>query len=371
MVTRRLTTAAAIASVGLAAHTALNLRQLRRPQPPAQPIREHVSVLIPARDEAATIAVAVGSALAQQGLASVEVIVLDDGSTDETAAIVSAIDDERLRLVRGADVPPPSGWLGKPWACHRLAQEATGSVLVFLDADVALAPDAIAACIAELRAGGFGLIAPYPHQIADAPLPWLVQPLLVWSWAATVPLAIAERSSRPSLSAANGQLLVFDAAAYAAAGGHAAVAGEVLEDIALMRAVKASGATAATVDGSVLAQCRMYATGGALVDGYAKSLWDAFGGPVGSLAVNAALAGTYVLPAVAALTARDARTRAMGLIGYGAGVSSRALVARRTGESMASAFAHPAAIAAFVGLTVISWRRHRRGENRWKGRPVV
>lgn len=371
MVTRRITGIATMAAVGLAVHTAANLRRLRSPQAPARAIDEHVSILIPARDEAGTIATAVRSALAQRGLASFEVIVLDDGSTDATAEIVAAIDDPRLRLVRGADVTPPTGWLGKPWACHRLSQEATGSVLVFLDADVELAPDAVAACIAELRDGGFGLVAPYPHQVADAPLPWLVQPLVVWSWAATMPLGIAERSSRPSLSAANGQLLVFDADAYAAAGGHTAVASQVLEDIGLMRAMKASGRTALTADGSHLARCRMYDTAGELVDGYAKSLWAAFGGPAGSIAVTGALATTYLLPPVAAVVSRDRRTRALGLLGYAAGVASRALVGRRTGESMASAAAHPAAIAAFVGLTAVSWQRHARGANHWKGRPVA
>lgn len=367
----RIVGAAALLAGALAVHTAANLRHLRRPAAPVDPIHERVSILIPARDEAATVEATVRSALAQRGLASFEVIVLDDGSSDATAAIVRGIDDPRLRLEQGADEPPPAGWLGKPWACERLAELATGSVMVFVDADVTLRPDAVAACVAELRRDGFALIAPYPQQLSVSPLAGLVQPLMVWSWVATIPLGIAERSPRPSLSAANGQLLVLDAVAYHRAGGHGSVAGQVLEDIGIMRAIKASGGTAATVDGSTLAECRMYETDAQLVDGYAKSLWAAFGGPVGSVAVNSALAGLYVLPACAAVTARDPRARALGALGYAAGVASRALVARRTGEPLAQAFAHPVAISAFIALNAVSWTRHRRGANLWKGRPVA
>ena len=109
-----------------------------------------------------------------------------------------------------------------------------------------------------------------------------------------------------------------------------------------------------------------------VVDGYAKSLWSAFGGPAGSVAVNGLLLATYVLPAVAAVAARDARTRRWGRVGYVAGVTSRALVARRTGERvLPDALAQPASIAAFAVLNAISWRRHLSRRNTWKGRPVT
>ena len=115
----------------------------------------------------------------------------------------------------------------------------------------------------------------------------------------------------------------------------------------------------------------MYDGADAVVDGYGKSLWSAFNGPAGSVAVNALLLGTYVVPALAAVTARRPRTRAIGALGYAAGVASRAMVARRTGEPMVDSLAQPASIAAFAALNVISWQRHLRGANAWKGRPVV
>jgi hypothetical protein len=368
-----LVTAGSLTAGAIAAHTAVNLRLLRSPSAEAGEVAEPVTVLIPARDEAAHIEATVRSALAQTGVPDLTVLVLDDGSVDGTAGLVEALAaaDPRLALIRGGDEPPPPGWLGKPWACARLASHATGSVLVFVDADVALHPHAVRAVVATLRDHDLALVAPYPFQEAGSWLERLVQPLVTWAWAATMPVRWGEVSHRPSLSAANGQLLAVDAEAYGAIDGHAAVRDEVIEDVALMRAVKASKRHAATVDGSHLADCRMYDGTAALVDGYAKSLWSAFNGPVGSVAVNALLLTTYVVPALAAVAAPRPRTRAIGLLGYAAGVASRAMVARRTGERVVpDAFAHPASIAAFSALNAVSWQRHVRGTNSWKGRPV-
>lgn len=358
-------------AIGLAAHTAANLRALRRPDPAAPAVTERVSVLVPARNEQATIWSTVRSLLSQTGLEDFEVLVLDDGSTDDTAVILATIVDPRLRVMHSPDIEPPEGWLGKAWACARLAAEANGTVLVFADADVDFMSDAVRAAVAELRAGGFALIAPYPHQHAETWLERLVQPLVTWSWIATMPLGWAERSTRPSLSAANGQFLVFDAQAYGQIDGHAAVRDNVIEDVALMRALKRAGQRTATVDGSHLATCRMYAGRQALVDGYAKSVWSAFNGPIGTVGVNALLLTAYVAPPAAMLTARSPITRTVGAIGYAAGIASRAMVAKRTGERvMPDAAAQPASILAFTALNAISWKRHLRGRNAWKGRAL-
>ena len=370
MVTKRLTTIGSLSAVAIAAHTAVNLNALRKPNVVAPPLLEKVSVLIPARNEADNILRAVSSVLASLGVANLEVLVLDDGSTDTTAAIVSEIDDPRVRLITGTE-EPPAGWLGKPWACKRLSLEASGSVLVFLDADVELSPDAIRASVRELRARNFAMVSPYPLQIAESWLERLVQPIVTWSWCAFLPLHWSQRSTRPSLSAANGQFLVIDADAYRAIDGHTSVAGEVLEDIALMRALKNSGELTCTMDGSTIATCRMYATTDEVVDGYAKSLWTGFGSPAGSIAVNLFLLTAYVVPPVAALAARSPRTRTMGAVGYAAGVASRAMVARRTSTRVwPDSAAHPASITAFAALSAISWSRHLRGSNSWKGRSL-
>lgn len=359
-------------AVALAAHTAYNLKELRDPMFSGVEITESISILIPARNEESTIAQAVKTACDQQGLKDFEVIVLDDDSTDKTAEIVNQLahNDSRIQLIRSGEQLPP-GWMGKQFACHRLSRVARGSILVFIDADVELAPSAVAACIQLLRKENLALVAPYPQQQAVGILEKLVQPLVVWSWVATLPVGIAEQSLRPSLSAANGQFLILDTEAYLQAGGHVSVRNIVLEDIALMRSLKKSGARCATVNGAHIAQCRMYESTKDVVDGYTKSLWSAFGSPGGTIAVTALLAATYIAPAVGMVVSRKKSTRAIGAIGYSAGVLSRALVAQRTGNPVfPDSLAHPASITMFIGLTALSWSRHLRGKNEWKGRTL-
>ncbi|MBE7189750.1 glycosyltransferase family 2 protein [Jatrophihabitans endophyticus] len=355
----RLALQAAVAvSIAGAAHSVVNAALLRRP-PQHPPARGTVAVLVPARDEAGRIVSCLRSAVGQVGVD--EVVVLDDGSTDATAGLAAG---EGARVLAGTD--PPPGWLGKPWACAQLAAAVDHDVLAFVDADVRLAPGAVRAAVALLESSGLDVVCPFPRQVAGSPVERLVQPLLAWSWLTTLPLRVAERSSRPSLTAACGQFVVFRRAALEHAGGFAAVRGEVLDDLALVRAVKAAGGRGGVVDGSALASCRMYGSAGELRTGYAKSLWTAFGSPAGALAVSAGLSLVYVGPAVAML-----RGSRLGALGYAAGVTSRAVAAARTGSRVwPDALAHPVSVLAFTGLALDSLRARRRGTLRWRGRPL-
>lgn len=352
-------------------HGLTNLRRLRRPPSDPAPVVGAVSLLVPARDEAHRITATLVSLLAQRGLSDAEIVVLDDGSTDGTAEVVRAVGGDRVRVLTGT--PPPPGWLGKPHACAQLAAAARGETLVFVDADVVLAPDAVAAAVALLRGPGpLDLLSPWPRQVASGVLGRLVQPLLAWSWLTTVPLRIAERSARPSLAVANGQFLLVDAAALARAGGWGAVAGEVLDDIGLARAVRAAGGRTGVADGSALATCRMYDTAAQVSAGYRKSLWAAFGSPLGAVAVGSALAVTYVLPAAAAVAGSR-----VGLAGYLGGVAGRMAAGRwcrgaRGGWSSTAvdAAAHPVSVLALLGLLGASWVGRLRGTLDWKGRAL-
>jgi hypothetical protein len=365
---RGLVRAGSLGAVALTAHTALNLRRLRTPENDPAAVTERVSVLLPVRDEAKRVAPCLESLLEQIRVPDLEIVVIDDGSSDGTAEVVRAAvgDDPRVRLLTAG--PLPEGWLGKPHACQVLADAATGSVLVFVDADVRLAPHGLAAAVGLLRTARLQLVSPYPRQIALTASERLVQPLLQWSWLTTLPLRLAERSSRPSLGAANGQFLVVDAATYQRSGGHAAagVRAAVLDDVALLRAVKAVGGRGGVVDGTMLATCRMYENWPQLRDGYTKSLWSAFGSKAGAGAVVAGLGLVYVLPPVAALGGS-----LTGLGGYLAAVLGRYAVAERTaGRSLPDALAHPASIAVFGWLTVRSLTARQRGELSWRGRSL-
>ncbi|MEV1287947.1 glycosyltransferase [Micromonospora sp. NPDC049679] len=366
------------AVAALTAHTAVNAgRWLRRPSATPSTVDEPVTVLLPLRDEADRLAPCLRSLLAQEGLSRMELLVLDDGSTDATAELVHAIggDDPRLRLLTGAT--PPPGWLGKPHACHQLAAAAdpASTALVFVDADVVLAPHAVATAVATLRAAGVELLSPYPRIVAGSPGERLVQPLLQWSWLTFLPLRAMERSPRPSLAAAGGQFLVLDRSGYQRAGGHAAVRDRILEDIELARAVKRGGGRIALADGSTLATCRMYTSWRELSAGYTKSLWASFGSPAGATAGVLLLLALYVVPpllAIGAALAGEVGMAAAGLSAYLLGVVGRAVSARATGgRAWPDALAHPVSVALFGWLVARSHHLRRRRRLSWRGRPVV
>jgi len=372
--TRLLAQAGASASLALLAHTIVNLALVRSPRPDASlRVTERVSILIPMRNEAHRLRPCVESVLAQVGLDDAEVVILDDGSDDGTGDLVRAIvgDDPRVRVISGGDGPLPTGWLGKPWACERLGREATGNVLVFLDADVVLAPGAIAAAVADLRAQGHALVSPYPAQDAHTWLERLTQPMVSWSWIATLPMPLSD-TTRPTWSAAIGQFLVIDAEAYRAAGGHRPVAHFVVEDVEVLRNLKRHGHRGGPVNGGFLARCRMYSSTQEVIAGYEKSLWSVFGSSARASAMAAAMVGIYVVPPLIAMTTRERSTRRWGMVGYLAGVAGRAAVAHTTQERVwPDAFTMPTSAAAFAALTVRSMMRHRDGALRWKGREVT
>jgi cellulose synthase/poly-beta-1,6-N-acetylglucosamine synthase-like glycosyltransferase len=335
---------------GLSFHAAVNARLLRKP---GRPGHRRTSVLLPVRNEAHRVDACLKALLAND---FDELLVLDDDSTDGTGDVVRALagDDPRVRVLTGA--PLPEGWLGKPHACQQLADAATGDALVFVDADVVVTDDAIARTVGMLD--DLDLVSPYPRQEA-AGATRLVQPLLQWSWLTFLPLRLAEASPRPSLAAANGQLLAVRRDTYEQAGGHAAVRSEVVEDVALMRAVKRAGGRGGVVDGTELATTRMYDGWAELVEGYTKSAWTI---PPPAIALLAAL---YVLPPIAA--ARGSRA---GAAAYVAGVAGRVVTARRTGGRTADAIAHPLSIAVLCWLSGRSHLARRRGTLTWKGRSL-
>lgn len=369
MIPRWLVPAGTAIAVAGAVHSAVNARLLRRPSPAPPALTESVSVLVPARNEARQIGHCVRTLLSQTGVERMEVVTYDDESSDETAefAVAAADGDPRLRVVPGGSVPP--GWLGKPHACAQLAvlADPRSSILAFVDADVRLAPHAVASTVDMMRRHDLDWVSPLPrlecHTVAER----LVQPLLPWSVLTFLPLRVSERSRHRSLAVAAGQFLVVRRSVYDAAGGHAAVRACVLDDLALARRLRRSGATGTIAEGSTLASCHMYDGWASVRDGYRKSAWALAGGPARSAAVVAALGLGYLVPVIAAV-----RGSRIGAIGYAAGVLGRVVTGRATGEGIGMApLAHPVSITAAAWVMAGSIRGRRRGTLRWKGRALL
>ncbi|MFK3982087.1 glycosyltransferase [Micromonospora sp. NPDC050397] len=367
----------AVLVAALTLHSHVNATRWLRRTPRRGTLDEPVSVLLPLRDEADRLTPCLRSLLDQRGVPGLEILVLDDGSTDGTAEVVRrvAAGDPRVRLLTGA--PPPAGWLGKPYACQQLADAAApdSTALVFVDADVVLRPYAVASAVGALRTARAALLTPYPRIVTGSVGERLVQPLLQWTWLTFLPLRLMERSPRPSLAAAGGQFLVLDRAGYRHAGGHASVRDRILEDVELSRAVKRSGGRIALADGSALADCRMYVSWAELRDGYTKSLWASFGSPLGAAAVLALLLLLYTVPplvTVVAAVAGAGPPALVALVAYLLGVAGRLVTARASGgRRWPDVLAHPLSVALLGWLTLRSYHLRRRRRLFWRGRPVL
>ena len=267
--------AAAMLAVG-AAVTALNAFTFRRLTPGDAPVpMPRVSILVPARDEAGTLPQTLPPLMAQ---GADEVLVLDDGSSDGTGAIVSAFAqrDARVRLVVGEPLPP--GWSGKNWACHQLAEEARGDVLLFTDADVLWSPGTLAAVLGARAREEADLLTVWPRQRCVTLGERAVVPLVDMLLLSTLPAALASRAGPASLTGANGQCMAWRRDAYRAVGGHAAVRGEVLEDVRLAQLAKGLGLRVALRLGGRMLSTRMYRSYAEVVAGFAKNALAAVGG---------------------------------------------------------------------------------------------
>lgn len=238
--------------------------------PPARDQR--VSVVIPARNEAATIETVVRSVLATT-YDALELVVVDDRSTDDTAARVEALAaaDARVRLIRGGDLP--DGWLGKPWACAQGAAAASGEAILFTDADTVHDPALLGHALGALRATGAGLLTLTTQQDCITFWERVVMPQIWVVLGLRYPPQRVNSATRPDQLVANGQFILVDRAAYDAVGGHAAVRGEVVEDLALAQAFLRAGQPVRLMFGETLIRTRMYRSLGEMVAGWSKNLY--------------------------------------------------------------------------------------------------
>ena len=338
-----------------------NMRLLRAP--PRAPGRAAVSVLIPVRNEEDNVAAACAAVLASEGV-EIELVVLDDGSTDRTAAILAGIGDDRLVIAAAPPLPP--GWSGKQHACQRLSERASHELMVFVDADVRLAPDAVS------RMAGFmaqhpavGLASGFPRQVTRSWAEVLLLPLIHFLLLGFLPMAVMRRSLSPGLGAGCGQLFIARRDAYRAAGGHAAIRASLHDGLTLPRAFRRAGWLTDLFDAGGFARCRMYVNASQVWEGLCKNATEGMAKP-GALPIwTAILFGGQVLPLILLIVAPSWPAAAA----LACGIGLRLLLARRFAQPVLSALLHPAGVA---GVLLVQWwslaRSLRGGKATWRGR---
>ena len=193
---------------------------------------------------------ALDAALASRGVA-IEILVMDDGSTDRTAEIVQACasSDSRVRLLAAPSLEP--GWTGKIHACHHLSQAARGTHFLFVDADVRLGPDAAAALAGHAQANGCPLVSAVPRQIMGSLGELLTVPTINLMLLGYLPMGLMRRSHNPGLGAACGQDAPCGARAYRRSGGHAAIRHLLHDGIQLARLFRRHGFATDLVPGTI------------------------------------------------------------------------------------------------------------------------
>jgi chlorobactene glucosyltransferase len=349
-----------------------NLRVVHRPParrwPAGAPL---ISVLVPARNEEASIAGCVDALLAQD-YPNLEIIVLDDDSTDGTAAAVRTCRDPRLRLVTGA--PLPEGWTGKNWACHQLASRAHGAVLCFLDATTILSPAALSRAAGELRDSDLGLVSVLLRTDTGTASEAVLMPIVNYGLLALLPAALIEKPAFRKEAIALGPFIMVTSAAYAAAGGHAAEPAHIVDDVQLARAVKASGHRIGLRNGTDLVRARWYTGFREIWNGFSKNVYGGIGYRPGiGLLTLFVVVPVLLLPFLrlgAGLTTGGAL--AFPAVQVGLILSTRAITSRVGRDPLWSVPLHPVAIAVWAGTFARSMvLAHTGREIEWKGRRYV
>ena len=240
------------------------------------PVNELVSVLIPVRNEENNIDKLLKD-LISQDYKNIEIIIFNDMSTDNTAAIVekySAL-DQRIRLINSEGLP--DGWLGKNFACHTLSQYARGRYFLYLDADVRIGNDLIIRTVNHLKKYDLGLLSIFPKQILQSTGERLAVPLMNYILLSLLPLILVRITKFSSLAAANGQFMLFNANTYRKTMPHEHMKSQRVEDIKIARLFKKYRYKIACLVGDKNIRCHMYHSLNEAINGFAKNIKMFFG----------------------------------------------------------------------------------------------
>jgi chlorobactene glucosyltransferase len=330
-----------------------------------------ISVIVPARNEEAVIAACIESLIQQEEIA--EIVVVNDQSADRTAEIVRGLATKypRVKLIEVTELP--AGWVGKNYAVWLGACEVKGAWLLFTDADAVHENHAAASAMAIVRERGAALVSFSPEQIMET---WYEKALIPYVYCRLAKKFSYEQVNDPTrtAAAANGQFLLIRRDAYEAVGGHASIAGEVLEDVALATKVKSAGYRIWFGSGQGIVRVRMYRTFRAMWAGWRKNLYQLMGGSGEAVTQEIVAALAPVIAVIAATSTvwgfTESTIRGLGTLAAGILI----IYVAYDGELKHSGF--PARLVwygirgrlLYAGVLAASYRSHVRGKLEWKGR---
>ena len=330
-----------------------------------------VAVVVPARDEADGIEAAIRSLLAQDYAGPLRIFVVDDGSTDGTGDIVRAIGDARVDVIAGTEKPP--GWSGKLWAVSQgvAAARAWGfdGFVLLTDADIVHDPAHLGSLVAHAEADGRDLVSEMAALRCETAAERALVPAFVFFFQLLYPFARAADPGSRTAAAAGGVVLIRNRT-LERIGGIDAISGELIDDVALARAVKRSGGRIWLGHATGARSRRAY--------GRPADVWRMVSrtayvqlrfSPVRLGATTVAMALVWLVPPVAAVWGGRPATRAMGGAAALMGAASFVPTLARFGLSPARALLLPPIALFYMAATIGSAVDHHRGRGvRWKGR---
>lgn len=327
-------------------------------------VEASVSILIPARNEEANLALCLESALAQGGIIR-EVLVYDDHSSDRTPQIIEeyAGRDSRVRKIAARQLE--AGWCGKNFACAELAREAGGELLLFIDADARLRAGAAGRMAGEMKRRRLALLSCWPGLVMVGFWERTLMPLLNFIVFTLYPAPASLIDGRPSLGLAHGACLMIERESYRRIGGHGAVRGEIFEDVRLAQLWRERGERSLCLDGREIVGVRMYDSLGEIWRGFQKNFYPAFRRERSFWAFIL----LHLLVLFAPFPLLASRQSGSAMVAAGGVIVMRALLALRFRHPLWSVLLHPLGELFIIALGLSSWRRCKSGRGVvWKGR---
>jgi glycosyltransferase involved in cell wall biosynthesis len=330
----------------------------------ARQYQDLVSILIPARNEEFNILNLLRS-IHEQDYINYEVIILDDNSSDNTYKVCSdfASNHHRFKIIRGDELP--ADWLGKNFACHQLAKQANGDFLLFLDADERVHKGLINSAVHRMYLRKLGLLSLFANQDMRSFSELTVVPLMHYILLTLLPVQLVYLIKNYTVSAASGQFMLFDAAVYHENQWHRQAKDEVVEDVSIMKLVKAANYNGEALLANNMISCRMYKSYNEAVNGFSKNFLAAFNYSVpGLLAYIVLVIGGPMMIMI---------TLDFHLIFFMAGliILTRIMISLSSAQSaLYNIVLHPLQMFNLMLIAFVAIQKHLTKTNVWKGRKI-